>query len=235
MAKSITTASSYSCRLGVLILAIIAYFYVPGIQSFFHTGITYLQYRDFEGLRQFILSYGPWAPIISIALMIVQSLVPFVPGILITIANAWIFGWQYGAVYSWIGALLGAMLDFGVARWYGRLLVERFLDIKYLSATDMFLQKYGLLAVFITRLTPIIPFKVVSYGAGLTTMPLWRFVIATAIGQAPAIILYSILGQRLTHNIRLTIAITLLLISIGIAIYHYRAAIEGRLFSDKEK
>ena len=235
MAESITTASSYICRISVLIFVILAYLYLPGVQEFFFTGITYLRYRDFEGLRQFILSYGSWAAIVSIVLMVVQSLVPFVPGLVITITNAWIFGWQYGALYSWIGALLGAILDFGVARWYGRLVVERFVDIKYISMTDTFLHRYGLLAVFITRLTPIIPFKVVSYGAGLTTMPLWRFVIATAIGQAPATILYSILGQNITHNIRITIAVTSLLISICAVAYYYREEIKHRFFSDKEQ
>lgn len=234
MAKSITTASIYICRIAVLIFAIIVYLYLPGLQEFLGAGITYLRYRDFEGLRQFILSYGSWAPLVSIALMVIQSLVPIVPGLVITITNAWIFGWQYGALYSWIGALLGAILDFGVARWYGRLVVERFVNIKYLSMTDAFLQRYGLLAVFITRLTPIIPFKVVSYGAGLTTMSLWRFMIATAIGQTPALILYSILGHNITHNIRITIAITSLLISIILVTYYYREQIKRRFSQDKE-
>ena len=75
-------------------------------KNFSIAGITYLRYRDFEGLRQFILSYGFWAPVASIALMAIQSLVPFVPGIIITITNAWIFGWQDGAFYSWVGAYL---------------------------------------------------------------------------------------------------------------------------------
>ncbi|MBP2626424.1 MAG: associated protein [Firmicutes bacterium] len=234
MAKSIKAASIDICRIGVLIFAIIAYLYLPGLQGFLDAGITYLRYRDFEGLRQFILSYGEWASVVSIALMVIQSLVPIVPGIVITITNAWIFGWQYGALYSWIGALLGAILDFGVARWYGRLVVERFINIKYLTMTDMFLDKYGLLAVFVTRLTPIIPFKVVSYGAGLTIMPLWKFVIATAIGQAPATIMYSILGQNITHNLRITIAVTSLLVSICVIAYYYRGEIKRRIFPDKE-
>lgn len=233
MAKSITNASIYICRIGVLIFAIMGYFYLPGLQEFFGAGISYLRFRDFEGMRQFILSYGHWAPVVSIGLMVIQSLVPFVPGLVITITNAWIFGWQYGALYSWIGALLGAILDFGVARWYGRLVVERFVNMKYISRTDTFLQRYGLLAVFITRITPIIPFKVVSYGAGLTTMSLCKFVFATAIGQAPATILYSILGQNITHNIRTTIAITSLLISICAVTYYYREEIERRFFPDE--
>lgn len=235
MAKSISTAGTYICRLSVLILAIIGYLYIPGLQEFLGAAITYLRYHDFEGLRQLILSYGIWAPVVSIALMVTQSLVPFVPGLVITMTNAWIFGWQYGALYSWSGALIGAILDFGVARWYGRLIVQGFVNIKYLEMIDIFLQKYGFFTVFITRLTPIIPFKVVSYGAGLTGMIFWRFVLATAIGQTPAIVLYSIVGQNITHNIRIAIVVTSFFISMSIIVYYYQEEIKGRFFPDKQK
>lgn len=234
MVRSITAIPIYILKIILLLFILITYYYIPGLQEFLNSGITYLRYRDFDGLRQFILSYGLWAPIASIALTVIQSLVPFVPGLIITITNAWIFGWQYGAFYSWIGALLGAMLDFCVARWYGRLVVEKIVNSKYLNLIDKFLRKHGLLAVMMTRLTPIIPFKVVSYGAGLTYMSPWQFVSATAIGQAPAIILYSILGQNITHNIRITITITSLLIVIVAIIYYYREEIIQKFFSNKE-
>lgn len=221
-------------RIGALIVAVVAYFYLPGIQEFFESGVTYLWYRDFEGLRQFILDYGFWAPICSILLMTLQSLVPFVPGLVITLTNAWIFGWQYGAIYSWIGALLGACLDFAIARWYGRPVVEKFINNRYLKMTDTFLRKHGVFAIFIARLTPIIPFKVVSYGVGLTTLSFCQFVIATSIGQMPAILLYSVIGQNLTCSIRVTIMATSLLIALGAIGFYFRDNIERRFFPDKE-
>jgi uncharacterized membrane protein YdjX (TVP38/TMEM64 family) len=234
MAKSITTTTIYSTRIAVLVFAIVAYFYIPGLQEFIAVGKGYLQQRDFEGLRQFILAYGLWAPIVSIVLMFAQSLLPVVPGIVITITNAWIFGWQYGALYSWIGALLGAMLDFGMARWYGRVVVEKIVNSKYLDMINNFLHRYGIVAIFITRLTPIIPFKMISFSAGLTTMSLWRFVLATAIGQAPAIILYSILCNNLTHSIRIVAALVSLFITTGVLMYYYREEITVRFFADKK-
>jgi len=222
-------------RIGVLGLIVAAYFYLPGVQQFAIEGITYLQYRNFHGLRQFILSYGIWAPLTSIALMALQSLVPLVPGIIITITNAWIFGWQYGALYSWSGALLGAVLDFWIARWYGRPVIERFVSSKYLTFTDSFFKQHGIIAVFVTRLVPIVPFKVISYGAGLTRLTCCKFTTATAIGQTPAIVLYSILGQNLFHNFKAVIAITSLLIAVGLIFYYYRNTIERYLTFPKEK
>ncbi|MDR3564873.1 MAG: TVP38/TMEM64 family protein [Negativicutes bacterium] len=224
----------YALKFGVLGVVIAAYCLLPDVHFFVATGVGYLEDRDFEGLRQFILSYGVWAPVTSIFLMAVQSTVPLVPGLIITITNAWIFGWQYGALYSWLGALLGAMLDFGIARWYGRPMVERFVKGHHLDTTDRFFQQHGVLAVFVTRLTPVIPFKVISYGAGLTTISLCQFLLATGIGQTPAIVLYSILGQHLARGIRWAIAITSSLIVLGVAAYYYRNEIERRLFSSKD-
>lgn len=222
-------------KIGVLGLVVAVYFYLPGVQQFTSEGISYLKSHNFEGLRQFILSYGIWAPVTSIALMSLQSMVPLVPGIIITITNAWIFGWQAGALYSWTGALLGAALDFGIARWYGRPVIERFIGVKYLMLTDTFFKRHGILAVFITRLIPIIPFKVISYGAGLTKLTVWNFIAATAIGQTPAIILYSILGQNLSHNLTSAAAITTVLVVAGLIVYYFRDTIDRYIIPPKNK
>lgn len=225
---------TYLWRLVLLGLAALAYQNLPCVNEFVDRGITYLKYRDFEGLRIFILSYGVWAPITSISLMALQSMVPLVPGLAITITNAWIFGWQWGALYSWLGALLGASLDFGLARWYGRPLVEKIIRPQQLDIFDAFFLKHGIIAVFITRLTPIVPFKVVSYGAGLTTIALCQFVLATGVGQTPAIILYSILGQNLVKNLFATVVITILLVVAGLTAYRYREALENLFFCNKD-
>lgn len=229
-----TGRSLYLLKGMVLAGAVAAYFLVPGAREFVATGVGYLHHRDFEGLRIFILSYGLWAPATSIALMTVQSMVPLVPGLAITISNAWIFGWEYGALYSWLGALAGAALDFGIARWYGRPVVERFVRPKYLDLTDQFFKRHGVLAVFVTRLTPVIPFKVISYGAGLTAITFRQYLLATGIGQTPAIMLYSFLGQHLTRGIRWAILITTILILASVLVYYYRNEIERRLFSHKD-
>lgn len=233
MTKSVSKKMFY-LKAGVVILAVAAYFAIPCIREFVETGFAYLKHRDFSGLRQFILSYGFWAPVMSIALIIVQSMVPLVPGLALTITNAWIFGWEYGALYTWVGSLLGASLDFGIARWYGRPVVEGFINSKYLDMADHFFKKNGVLAVFVTRLILIIPFKVVSYGAGFTAISLPQFAAATAIGQTPAIILYSFLGQHLVHSVKAAVIFTSLLMLAGVLVYYYREQIE-RYFSQYKK
>ena len=229
-----STAKTCIIKIGVLAIVIASYYFIPAVHDFTGRGVGFLHRRDFEGLRQFILSYGMWAPVTSIALMALQSTVPLVPGLIITITNAWIFGVFYGAVYSWLGALAGAAIDFGIARWYGRVVVEKIVNKRYLEMTDRFFRRYGILAIFITRLTPIIPFKVVSYGSGLTNIKFFKYVLATAIGQTPAIFLYSLLGRHLAHSISVALAVTAFLVALGCLAYYYRDRIERYFFSDKD-
>ncbi len=219
----------YIMKILVLGLSVAAYFYIPGVRAFIEQGISYLKHNEYEQLRNLILSYGMWAPITSIVLMSVQSLVPLVPGIAVTIANAWIFGWFAGSIYSWIGALVGALLDFGIARWYGRPVIEKLVNSKCLNMTDVFFHRHGVAAVFITRLTPVVPFKIISYGAGLTAISVQEYIMATGIGQTPGIVLYSILGQNIRRSVWATVVITILLVAVGILAYRYRESIEKYL------
>ncbi len=220
----------YLIKLFLLAGVIAVYFQMVSVQNFINSGFFYLRQHDFPGLKNFILSFGIWAPVTSILLMIWQSLFPIVPGLIVTVTNAWIFGWQYGALYSWLGALLGAILDFTLAKVYGRPLVEGLVNKKYLTAADRFFREAGLLAVLITRLTPVIPFKVISFGAGLTTMSFLSYSVATGLGQLPAIILYSLLGRNLTENYKIVIGVTSLFMIVVAGLFYYRGKIQNRIF-----
>lgn len=194
------------------------YVYAAGFRAFVAEGTAYLCGGDFAGLRAFLRSYGTLAPLMSIALMTVQSVVPFVPGMLMTFANAWLFGWQLGSLYSALGALLGAAVDFYLARWYGKPLVDRLLSERMAQAVGRMIERRGILAVFVTRRIPVVPFKVVSYGAGLSPMALRSFLLVTGVGQMPGILLYSAFGARMAAQPALFFVVTLLLVALGVAV-----------------
>lgn len=213
----------------VLLLIPVLFFIIPGLPEFSQKGLDLLQHRHIEGVRQLILSYGWLAPFMTILLMIIQSLVPFVPGMILTVVNAWIFGWLAGAAYTWVGALLGALADFALSRYLGRPFVEKVISIKQLQNYSTFFQQYGLWAVFASRMIPVIPFKVVSYGAGLTKISWQNYILATALGQTPPILLYSILGQNIFHNFHYVIVVTSISFLLILLLYFFRHYFKGIL------
>jgi len=137
-----------------------------------------------QDLRELIVSTGLWAPLASIALMILHSLVPF-PAELLAIANGMVFGLVTGLFLTWFGAMCGAWLAFAIARWAGDKWVCRLLgEARWRTMTDWVDERGtgGLLAV---RLTPVISFNLVNYAAGLAGVGWWKFTWTTALGILP--------------------------------------------------
>lgn len=203
-------------KIGVLLLIIGIYLFVGPINRFINQMIFYLSMLNLESLKQYILSFGIWAPIISFILMILQSVAAPLPAFLITFANAALFGWVKGALLSWTSAMAGAALCFYIARFLGRDTVEKLTSKFAIDSVDEFFNKYGKHTILIARLLPFMSFDLVSYAAGLTSMSFISFFIATGIGQIPATIIYSYVGDMLTGGAKLMMMGILTLSAISV-------------------
>ena len=209
-------------KIGVIVLVLMIYFFVTPIKVMINQMIFYLSSLDIDSLKQYILSYGALAPIISFILMIVQSVAAPLPAFLITFANAALFGWVWGAVLSWSSAMAGAALCFFIAKFLGRDVVEKLTSKYAIDSIDDFFDKYGKYTILVCRLLPFISFDIVSYAAGLTSMEFLPFFIATGIGQLPATIVYSYVGGMLTGGTKLFVTGLLILFALTIVIYMLR-------------
>ncbi|MGH9893788.1 MAG: TVP38/TMEM64 family protein, partial [bacterium] len=88
--------------------------------------------RAFEDL---ILSWGHWGILASIGLMVLHSFVPF-PAELVALANGMLYGPLWGTVITWIGAMLGAFLAFGLSRAFGRPFIEAIVARRHWQTLD---------------------------------------------------------------------------------------------------
>lgn len=174
---------------------------------------------DVNLIKGYILSFGIWAPIVSFLLMVFQSVVAPLPAFLITFANAGLFGWIKGAILSWSSAMVGAVLCYYIAKFYGRDVVEKLISKYALKNVDVFFDKYGKYAILIARLLPFVSFDIVSYAAGLTSMSFWSFFWATGIGQLPATIIYSYVGGMLVGGMKKFVFGLLILFSLTVVIF----------------
>lgn len=156
--------------LGLLLLA-----WTPEQFSFF----------DRNTVEQFVSDAGVIGPALIILLMVVAVVASPIPSAPIALAAGAAYGHYAGAAYVAIGSELGAMIAFLVARHLGRDAVVKLLGSK---------ADYGLLGsqnaltviVFSSRLLPFISFDAMSYAAGLSSLQLWRFLLATFAGIIPA-------------------------------------------------
>jgi uncharacterized membrane protein YdjX (TVP38/TMEM64 family) len=218
-------------KIAVLLLcgtALSVIYVCPQSRHFFGNIIALFQSLDIEMIKSYILSFGALAPLISFFLMVFQAVMAPLPAFLVTFANAALFGWIYGAALSWFSAMAGALLCFYIARFLGREAVEKLTSKMALESIDAFFEKHGTYAVLIARLLPFISFDVVSYAAGLTSMRLSSFLVATGLGQLPATLIYSYAGQMLTGGAQTFVYGLLILFSLSVLIYLVKRVYRGR-------
>ena len=200
----------------LLVLLGILLFVIPTSRNSILHVIKMLGSADVEAVKEYIRSFGSLAIIISMLLMILQSVAAPIPAFLITFANAAVFGWVAGAVISWTGAMLGAALCFGLSRLFGRDFVAKLTGKSALQSVDQFFVSYGAKSIFIARLLPFVPFDPISYAAGLTGMRFTSFLLATGLGQLPATIIYSYAGSTmLSGNVKLFLYGLCALLAVG--------------------
>lgn len=216
--------------IGVLLIFVLSYLFIPSFSKLINDFILLLSSLDVGRIKEYILSFGIWAPIISFLLMIFQSIAAPLPAFVITFANAGLFGWIKGGLLSWSSAMVGATLCFYIGRILGRDAVVKLTSNAGLKQVDDFFDRYGKFAILIARLLPFISFDIVSYGAGLTSMSFWSFFWATGIGQLPATIIYSYVGEKLTGSLKWLVTGLMLVFAVSILIYMIK-----QFRSDKNK
>lgn len=90
-----------------------------------------------------------------------------------------------------VGACLGALINYVLARWLGRPLVYRFansrlghmclIDEEKVVQAERYFDKHGALGTFVGRLVPAVR-QLISIPAGLARMGLGRFMLYTSLG-----------------------------------------------------
>ena len=157
-----------------------------------------LQDGSLTDFRRLILSWGVAAPLMSILLMILQAVIAPLPAFLITASNGLVFGVYWGTIISWVGAMLGAFVSFMISRLFFEAFAKRLLgEKKSMRYLDRISSNYGFKVVLIARLLPFISFDFISYVAGLSTIKIRSFLLAT--GMLPATIVYTVVGYEMEN------------------------------------
>lgn len=94
-------------------------------------------------------------------------------------------------VCATLGAIIGALVNYGLARYLGRPLVYRFaesrighmclIDTKKVENAERYFDEHGAVGTFFGRLVPAVR-QLISIPAGLARMGLGRFVLYTTLG-----------------------------------------------------
>ncbi len=166
-----------------------AYLVSPAFRAEVGQAAGILWRQDVAGLRDYILSFGAWAPVVSVLLMVLQAVAAPLPAFPITFANGLAFGAVRGGLLSLFGATLAAVISFYLARVF---LVGK----AGLETADEWFERWGGVR---RPCRPARSHHILRCDL-LRRRPhqdaLFGFLSATVLGAALATFVYSFLGER---------------------------------------
>lgn len=88
-----------------------------------------------------------------------------------------------------VGSIIGALVGYAIGAWGGRPLLDRYggyvgIGAEDLDRADRWFDRWGSWAVFLGRMVPLVR-TFVSYPAGISRMPIGRFLVFSTLGSLP--------------------------------------------------
>ncbi|WP_018933752.1 TVP38/TMEM64 family protein [Gracilibacillus lacisalsi] len=157
-------------------------------------------------------------------LAVLFGIIPVVPFSVFGALMGAKYGIIMGAMINWIGSVGASALLFLFARFVFvkefQKLIAKFNKIKKF---DDLIRRNAFIAVLVSRMVPIIPPPVINIYSGLSAMSFHTYILATAIGQIPGMIVYAFIGNQLFESIQhLLIGVGIYLVFLILIIPFYR-------------
>ncbi|GAA4856754.1 hypothetical protein GCM10023310_39830 [Paenibacillus vulneris] len=173
-------------------------------------------------LSDILQSWGLLGHLAGAILAYVQTVVPFVPFVVVAGANVLLFGMWAGFAVNYTMSVLGAITAFWVARNFARDWVEKKLEhYEYIGKFNQKLEQNGFLYIAISRIIPILPSFAINLAAAVMKVRTRDFILGTMVGKLPMIFLESLIGHDLLHfshnkgRLTLLVLIFVVLLIIG--------------------
>lgn len=171
--------------------------------NFIGIGITVLAmillsiFLDVESMKSWVMQVGIWTPLAFIVLKILTLVIaPLSGGPLYPLVGI-LFGFWPGIIYVAIGDFLGYTINFAISRIFGRKVVEKMLGQGNLLSKiiDHVGTPKGFFHAFLTL---FVSPELLAYGAGLSKLSYWKFILILWPGYLVVSAVLVLLGSSLT-------------------------------------
>jgi len=173
-------------------------------------------------LNQMIAAYGQLG---LLFVMVVQTIIAPIPSeALLMFAGAIGVSLVDVTLFGGIGLIIGAVVAFLIARYGGRPLVEKMLGRKWTAVIDTWVSENGARAIFVTRLVPFIPFDLISYISGITSLSFKSYLVATVAGAFPRCLMLAVIGGtagRILMLLGIGLELMFLIAMVGLVVLLY--------------
>ncbi|MGF7120786.1 MULTISPECIES: TVP38/TMEM64 family protein [unclassified Rhodococcus (in: high G+C Gram-positive bacteria)] len=150
-----------------------------------------------DQVRTWSESVGPMFVVAFFIVHVVVTMAP-IPRTIFTVSAGVLFGAATGIAVALAATTVSAVLALLVVRAIGRDAVAAHLTHPAVKAVDARLARRGWLAVGSLRLIAAIPFSVVNYCCGVSSIRVLPYTVATVVGTVPGTVGVVLLADALT-------------------------------------
>ena len=158
-------------------------------------------FKSVEKFDAWISEYKGIGLIIYIICQVVQIILCFLPGQVIQIAGGYMFGFVLTLLASIVGALLGTLITFYLAKFLGKNAIRLICgEEKFDKYVRMMHTKRARIIIFLIYLIPGLPKDMMAYAAGVSDINVVEFTALSLIGRIPAMTVSILFGVCLYSN-----------------------------------
>ncbi|NJL00934.1 MAG: TVP38/TMEM64 family protein [Spirulinaceae cyanobacterium RM2_2_10] len=148
-----------------------------------------------EQVQAWLARAGFWAPLVYVLLYTLGTLL-LLPSTPLNLSGGAIFGVWWGTLWTAIAAIVAAVAAFAFTRTIGHDWAKRQFRDRW-QILDHELSQGGLYYMTAIRLLPLIPYGLVNFAAGLTSIRGRDYVVGTLLGTVPGILPFVMMGAGL--------------------------------------
>lgn len=150
------------------------------------------------------------------------------PLTILVVVTGFLFSPYWAMLYATVATLCSSALSYWIGHWLGRSTIEKHSG-RYLRTASRFMQENSVHSMVVINLLPIAPFTMTNMMAGAFQLQFSRYMIGSAIGIIPGLIVVTLLGGQLnkiisatdTRQFWLGIAIVVALVCLLMAIVYW--------------
>jgi len=189
-----------------------------------------------DGIRTTVSSFGVYAALIFILIILFFTFFEFIPTFLLIILSGFIFGTLLGAVYSIIAMIIGSSVLFMIVRKFNKKFVKQEKKIKDLAYLQKLMKKDAVYAIYVARMVPVFPNELLVISAAFSGIKFKEFFLIMLIGLLPMAFIGAALGDSFTTpSFNLALIVFAFLGSIILSAFLFKDKIKAVLVHKTEK
>lgn len=154
-----------------------------------------------DEITSFVMKAGIFGPVIYILAMTLTFVIAPLSGSPIFFAGFVLFGKNF-QLLIYIAAVIGATVNFWIARIWGRKIVVKMVGEKNMDKVDEFTKDYGITTLIFLRVFQGNLMDFISYAFGLTKIKFLPYLLVTLLSPLPYLLFWQLYVIPRVQNLR---------------------------------